>query len=104
MKTFGAGFIAGIVTFILVENGGLGGVLGAIIAAIGGVVTFFLQLPIIAGVGGVLILMFATLLIGREWSERARGRYDAEEAFANRSRHRGVNRPRRNWTVVDRPR
>jgi hypothetical protein len=104
MKTFGAGFIAGIVTFILVENGGLGGVLGAIIAAIGGVVTFFLQLSIIAGVGGVLILMFATLLIGREWSERARGRYDAEEAFANRSRHRGVNRPRRNWTVVDRPR
>jgi hypothetical protein len=34
----------------------------------------------------------------------ARGRYDAEEAFANRSRHRGVNRPRRNWTTVDRPR
>ena len=104
MKTFGAGFITGIVTLILVENGRLGGVLGAILAATGGSVTFFLELPIIARVGGVIIVVFATLLIGREWSERARGRYDAEEAFANRSRHRGVNRPRRNWTTVDRPR
>ena len=104
MKTFGAGFITGIVTLILVKNGRLGGVLGAILAATGGIVTFFLELPIIARVGGVIIVVFATLLIGREWSERARGLYDAEEAFANRSRHRGVNRPRRNWTTVDRPR
>lgn len=104
MKTFGAGFITGIAVFILAERGSLPGVFGTITRIVGGVVTFFVELPIIAGVGGVLIVMFAVLLIGREWSERARGRYDAEEAFANRSRHRGVNRPRRNWNTLDRPR
>lgn len=104
MRTFILGFAAGIAAPMLLEGGDLPAVFSGVATVIGAVVTFVLELGVVAGVGGALLLIGGALLVGREWSERARGRYDAEEANANRSRHRGVNRPRRNWNVVNRPR
>lgn len=104
MRTFILGFAAGIAVPIFIENGYLTGIFTALVMIIGAIVTFVLELGVVAGIGGVLLLLAGALLLGREWNERARGRYDAEEAYANRSRHRGVNRPRRNWNVTNRPR
>lgn len=56
--------------------------------------TFVLTLGGVAGEGmlgvvAVLALIGVTLLMGREWSERARGKYDADEAWERRKKHRG---------------
>lgn len=104
MRMFILGFVAGVAVPRLIESGGLTDVFSMVVLVVGAVVTFVLELGVVAGIGGALLLIAGALLVGREWNERARGRYDAEEAYANRSRHRGVNRPRRNWNTINRPR
>jgi hypothetical protein len=51
-------------------------------------VTFLVEFGVAAGAGGVLILIAVSLLIGREWSERARGKVDADDAWNKRKAHR----------------
>lgn len=80
-------FIVGFVTCMLFTNDLLGSVLGGAVTAIGRIVTFFLELGT-AGVGGVLALIAVALLLGREWSERARGKFEADRAWNNRNAHR----------------
>jgi hypothetical protein len=86
-------FAAGFAFCLVYLNDGLGGLIGFITSAVGGVVTFILTLGGLAGGGipgvvAVLALIGATLLVGRAWSERARGFYDADEQFNRRKRHR----------------
>ena len=81
-------FAAGFAFCVAYMNDGLDGVFTVAADVVGGVVTFVLELGVTAGIGGVLLVIGLTLLIGREWSERARGAYDADEAWNRRRRHR----------------
>jgi hypothetical protein len=74
-------------------NDWLDELVGAVGFVVGGLVTFLLELPLAAGIGGVLLLMGFTLWLGREWSERARGKFDADAAWNNRDRHRRAPGP-----------
>ena len=86
-------FAAGFAFCLLFLNDGIGGLLNVVTTVIGSAVTFVLTLGGFADGGvmaalAVLALIGVTLLIGRSWSERARGFYDADEAFRRRNRHR----------------
>ncbi len=86
-------FAAGFAFCLLYLNDGIGGLLSVVTTVVGRVVTFVLTLGGLAGGGvmgafAVLALIGVTLLIGRSWSERARGFHDADEAFKRRRNHR----------------
>jgi hypothetical protein len=86
-------FVAGFAFCLLFINDGLGGLFGFVATALGSVVTFVLTLGGFAGGGvlgavAVLALIGGTLLVGRTWAERARGAYDAKEAFERRRNYR----------------
>lgn len=86
-------FAAGFAFCLLYLNDGIGGLIGVVTAVVGGAVTFVLTLGgfaggSIMGAFAVLALIGVTLLVGRSWSERARGFHDADEAFNRRRNHR----------------
>jgi len=86
-------FAAGFAFCLLYLDDGIGGLIGVVTTVLGGAVTFVLTLGGLAGGGvmgalAVLVLIGVTLLIGRSWSERARGFHDADEAFNRRRNHR----------------
>lgn len=86
-------FAAGFAFCLVYLDDGIGGLIGAITTVVGGAVTFVLTLGGLAGGGmlgvfAVLALIGATLLVGRSWSERARGFHDADEAFKRRKNYR----------------
>lgn len=81
-------FAAGFAFCLVYLDDGIGGVLTAIISVIGAVVTFLLELGVVAGVGGVLLVIALALFAGRSWSERARAFHDADLLFRRRRNYR----------------
>jgi membrane protein implicated in regulation of membrane protease activity len=86
-------FVAGFAFCLLFLNDGLGGLFSFVATALGNIVTFVLTLGGFAGGGAlgavaVLALIGVALLVGRTWAERARGAYDANEAFERRRNYR----------------
>jgi hypothetical protein len=86
-------FVAGFAFCLLFLNDGLGSLFGVVASTVGGIVVFVLTLGGLAGGGplgavAVLALIGVTLLAGRTWAERARGAYDANDAFERRRKYR----------------
>ena len=83
------GFIADFVVCMAIAGGWLGNVFHVIAKVLGGFVTFWLELPLIIALpGGSLILLGSGLVLGRNWSEWARGRYDANNSWNARNNYR----------------
>ena len=66
MRTFALGFFAGIAVLVLMDRGELPFLFKGAVAIIGGLVTFVLELGVVAGIGGVLLLIGAAFVLGRE--------------------------------------
>jgi len=86
-------FIAGFAFCLVFLDDGIGGLLTGIVTVVGAIVTFVLELGGVDGGGpgvvlAVLVLIGVTLLVGREWTERARGKVDADDAWNKRSAYR----------------
>lgn len=86
-------FVAGFAFCIAYLEDGVDGLFKTVATAVGAIVTFVLTVGGVAGDGmpgvvAVLALIGVTLLVGREWSERARGHHDADEAWERRKKYR----------------
>jgi hypothetical protein len=94
-------FITGFAFCLVWLQDGIGGLFDVLAGAVGGVVTFLLELGgrnDAAGAGAtgdgmlavvaMLGVIGLALLAGREWSERARGKVDADDAWKKRKAHR----------------
>lgn len=81
-------FVAGFGFCIAYMDDGIGSVLTTVASVVGGVVTFVLEVGATAGIGGVLVVIALALFIGRTWSENARGKRDADDAWKKRTAYR----------------
>lgn len=82
-------FILGVIATLAFVNDWVDEGLAGVVAVAGGVITFLFQLGVVGGFLGALVLIGLSLIAGREWSERARGTYEADAAFKRRREHRG---------------
>lgn len=80
-------YVAGILSTLVVIHDWFGQLFRFLAEVLTGVVQFIVALGGFGFVGS-LILIGIALFIGGRWSERARGAYEADQAWQRRSAHR----------------
>jgi hypothetical protein len=81
------GFIAGVAVCVIVANDQIGGIF-TLLGALASGVAAILSAADGAGVIGVLVVIGAGTVIGRNWAENRRGRKEAEAAWDKRKTFR----------------
>lgn len=80
-------FVAGYAFCMVVMGDGLGGLFTTTASIVGAIVKVLAALGTF-GFIGTLVVLGLGLLFGSRWAERARGKFDADNAWRNRNAYR----------------